>query len=223
MSGCVQVTKDGKPINSNNESVAVDNELSKVLNSYKGEYAELKSEKTAEIVQEIMNGNISTIKMVLDKPNDFEPPVLFAYSEQVFNAGQKEVGMFWYYTAQLRARSDANKSLDKSVQDAVTKLSQNFGSQIGAYALANLDKLEKVMDKVIEWDKTSERNYNPKWVAILGDDAKFSDKIRFKPEKDYQLINTKVREGWTVGFKNALKQLKEEQRKLMNDYRLFNR
>ena len=78
VSGCVQVTKDGKPINSNNESVAVDNELSKVLNSYKGEYAELKSEKTAEIVQEIMNGNIS-IDSVFAACND---------AEQALNEGE---------------------------------------------------------------------------------------------------------------------------------------
>lgn len=218
LSGCVQVTKDGKPIEEKKSNAPVHLELNKVLVSYKGEYLQLNYVQTERLVNEILSGNIDTIKSVLENPNDYEPPVLMAYADQVFMAGQPEVAMFWYYTAQLRARSDANKSLDSSVQDGVTKLSSTYGKSIGQYALANLDKLQKVMDKVIEWDKTSERNYNPKWVAILGQEALFSNKIRFRSEDEFEKINKAVRDGWIIGFNNTMKQLRQEyEEKYLND------
>ena len=215
LSGCVQVTQDGKPIKATPSNKSVHLELNKALTSFKGEYAQLKYEETNKIISEIFQGNIDTIKSVLEEPNKYEPPVLFAYADQVFLAGQPEVAMFWYYTAQLRARSDANKSLDSSVREGVTNLSNKYGNAIGQYALANLDKLQNVMVKVIEWDESSTREYDPKWVAILGQEAKFSNKIRFRSESEYKKINDSVREGWKLGFKNAIYQLRKEQAERM--------
>ena len=88
----------------------------------------------------------------MDNPNDYEPPVLFAYADQVYKSGHYDTAMFWFYTAQLRARSDANKSLDKSVQEGVTRLSSVYSQTIGVYALEHPNELESTMKKVLEWD-----------------------------------------------------------------------
>ena len=153
---------------------------------------------------------MNVIKDVMNDPNKYVPPVLLAYAEQVFEAGHPEVAMFWYYTAQLRARSDANKSLDKSVQRGVTALSVRFGTNIGTYAEQHLDQLELVMQKVLSWDEQSERNYNPKWVALLGDEAKFSQKVRFVDASKYKQVDEETRRGWKIGFDSAIRQLREE-------------
>lgn len=213
---CVTVSKDGKPVDTQkntNAQTQMQKELSEALNEMKGEYAQLDYKRTDVIVKDIFAGDMTTIKSVLENPNNFEPPVLFAYADQVFKAGQPEIAMFWYYTAQLRARSDANKSFDRTVQDGVTNLSSNFGAEIGNYALENLDSLEKTMGKVVEWDASAQRNYNPKWVAILGNEAKIGDKIRFRDPSEYKKVDSATREGWKQGFASALKQLKEQSRR----------
>ena len=209
--GCVTVTADGRKINDNNE-VATNNtskELSLMLNTLNGDYLKLNTQKTNRIVQEITDGNLDTIKMVMDNPNDYEPPVLFAYADQVYKSGHYDTAMFWFYTAQLRARSDANKSLDKSVQEGVTRLSSVYSQTIGVYALEHPNELESTMKKVLEWDAITERNYDPKWVAILGNEAKISDTIRFCEPEKYKSINQEVRRGWKIGFDAALKKIRE--------------
>src|SRR5574344_726638 len=211
---CVTVSKDGKPVT--NDTTKMQKELAEALNEMKGDYAELDYKRTDIIVKDIFAGDMTTIKSVLENPNNFEPPVLFAYADQVFKAGQPDIAMFWYYTAQLRARSDANKSYDKTVQLGVTKLSSNFGSDIGKYALDNLDALERTMSKVVEWDKTAIRNYNPKWVAILGDEAKIGSKIRFRDPSEYEKVNNATRDGWKQGFSAALKQLRTQSKRKNN-------
>lgn len=209
--GCVTtVTADGKPVvraGTDGESGAA--EVAGLLDRVKGEYLELNTRETERIVQEITDGNIDTIKKVMNDPNAYEPPVLFAYAAAVFDAGQYDTSMFWYYTAQLRARSDANKSKDESVQKGVTNLSLAYGQLIGRYALAHPDDLERTMRKVIEWDEMTERKYNPKWVAILGNEARISDTIRFCSPDEYGKIDREVRRGWRIGFEAAIKKIRD--------------
>lgn len=210
LSGCV-VESTSEGLSERATKMPINKELGEMFNVLQGEYADIDKERIDKISKEISNGDIDTIKMVMKDPNSFEPPILFAYSEQVFKSGNFDVAMFWYYTAQLRARSDANKSLDKSVHKGVTGLSVRYGSVIGKYALENQTKLKDVMKNVIEWDKISERSYNPKWVALLGDEAKFSSVIRFVSPNKYKTINDEVRKGWEAGFETAMKQLKEKE------------
>lgn len=209
--GCVTVTADGRPIkeNGNTTTGKTSQELSQMLNTAKGEYLELDTQKTNRLVQEVTEGNLDTIKKVMDNPNDYEPPVLFAYAEQVYKSGHFDTAMFWFYTAQIRARSDANKSLDNTVQDGVTRLSSVYGQTIGRYALEHPNELESTMNKVLEWDRISQRNYNPKWVAVLGNESKISDTIRFQDPEKYKAIDEEVRRGWKIGFDAALKKIRE--------------
>lgn len=209
--GCVTVTADGRPVNDDSRKAAAgtSKELSQMLNTVKGEYLELNTQKTNRLVQEVTEGNLDTIRKVMDNPNDYEPPVLFAYAEQVYKSGHYDTAMFWFYTAQLRARSDANKSLDNSVQEGVTRLSSVYSQTIGRYAMEHPNELESTMKKVLEWDTISERNYDPRWVAILGNEAKLSDTIRFRDKSSFKAIDQEVRRGWKIGFDAALKRIRE--------------
>lgn len=65
------------------------------------------------------------------------------------------------------------------------------------------------MNKVLEWDRISQRNYNPKWVAVLGNESKISDTIRFQDPEKYKAIDEEVRRGWKIGFDAALKKIRE--------------
>ncbi len=219
LAGCVtQTYENGRPVSDEEKNVDRSTEsakeINKVLNSYKGEYADLEFEKSQKIIELINEGDVDTIKDVMNDPDSYTPPVLMSYAVQVYKSGNFDTAMFWYYTAQLRARSDANKSLDKSVHQGVTELSKMFGEDIGNYAKNHPDELEEAMTKVLDWDATTTRKYNPKWVAILGSEAKFGTKIRFIPESDYPKADQETRRGWKQGFEMAIKKIRDFKKEL---------
>ncbi len=211
--GCVTVDKNGEKITVQepDKNSQVYKELNSVIGSVKGEYAELDTQRIEDMVSKISSGDKDAIVEVMNHPDSYEPPILMAYAEVVYNAGHPKEAMFWYYTAQLRARSDANKSLDTSTHEGVTQLSERYGAKIGTYALANTDMLESAMKLVMQWDEVSERKYNPKWVAILGSEAKLSSTIRFRDISEYGKINAMTRKNFELGFQNALSQIRKHQ------------
>src|ERR1700761_3417818 len=48
--------------------------------------------------------NGALINTILKHPNDYNPKVLFALSNVLFNADRKDDASFWFYVAQLRTR-----------------------------------------------------------------------------------------------------------------------
>jgi hypothetical protein len=172
---------------------------------YRGEFATLGSAQTEIIVASVKSGDSETINTVLSHPNDFTPPVLFALADQVMNMNEPFAAMFWYYTAQLRARSDANKSLDPTVRDGLTRMNGFYGHAIGRYAATHIPELKLAMSKVMEYDTIAERSYDPRWVAVLGRDALTEERIAFAPKEEFEKINEETRKGFYQGYLNALK------------------
>ena len=157
---------------------------------------------------DLQNGNYHTLEAVLTDPNGFEPPVLFALAQQLFDQGEIEPALFWFYTAQLRARSDANKSLDPSVQQGVTKLSEQFGSNISAYALSRPAEMESAMVQALRWDKTAQRRYNPRWVALHGSEVQTSREYAFLPMERWPQIDQLTHREYARGFAKLMVSLR---------------
>lgn len=203
LSGCVveKVTdRIGPPTLDANQ----DTEISS-YGHYQGEFASLGTAQTEIIVSAIKSEKTETVNTVLSHPNDFTPPALYALADYLMLKHESFAAMFWYYTAQLRARSDANKSLDPTVRDGLTKLNGFYGKDIGKYASTHISDLKQVMKRVIEYDEIAERNYDARWVAVLGKDALSQDRIAFSDPSEYEVINAKTRIGFYKGFLNVLK------------------
>lgn len=206
LTGCVveQRSTISAPTNDVNiEKTA--NETTESGLSYKGEFATLGTAQSEVIIDAIKAGKNETINAVLSNPNDFTPPVLFSLADQLFEMNEPIAAMFWYYTAQLRARSDANKSLDPTVSEGLTKMNQYYGHSVGKYASSHLNELTEIMQHVIEYDELSERKYNPKWVAVLGIDSLTKSTIEFKQENEFKEIDKTTRIKFYKGFQYALK------------------
>ena len=165
-----------------------------------GEFRLLPLETTRRQVDELLQGNMETLLQVQAKPNEVTPPVLFALAYQLYQQQHYHDAMFWFYTAQLRARSDANKSLDTSTQQGVTKLSEQFGAEIPAYALSHPAELETAMKQVLSWDKTALRRYNPRWVALHGNEAQNTQQYAFMPMDRWPQIDQLTRRMFARGF-----------------------
>jgi hypothetical protein len=175
---------------------------------FQGEFAQFPRQQTESAVNDLLTGNNQTLEAVLTDPNIYTPPVLFALAHQLYQQGEITPALFWYYTAQLRARSDANKSLDPTTQQGVTELSSQFAQDINRYALSHMDELALIVERVLTWDRQTTRYYDPRWVALHGRDAYTKTTIAFKPQSEWKAIDELTRQGFDKGFQQLVQKVR---------------
>ncbi len=184
-----------------------------------GEYARIDVRLLNETLQILTNGSAGekakAIEAIKATPALYAPPVFYALSKVVFDEGNKVEGAFWFYVGQLRARFDANRCADVSARQAVAVLNQRYGPLINKYTFANLEILEGLVPRVLEWDKLTPHKYDHRWInihgmgAILtgmdGDDKKAALSL---PEPQWAEIKEKTRSDYLRGFQQALAEMK---------------
>ncbi len=170
----------------------------------KGEFAQIDLQRSRQVMADMNNGNMAAINVVLQHPNDYIPPVLYLVADTLFYNGYRDEAMFWFYTAQLRAGSDANKSADQSTSNVVSRLNRQLGSRIIPYSLSVPEQLENTVEQVLAWDKQQSRNYDPRWISLEGQDAKSETRIKFAPKEKWAEIDTLTRRQFRQGLELEL-------------------
>jgi len=170
----------------------------------KGEFAQLPFAATQQMMERLLAGEDKAKQEVLAAPNQQTPPVLFALALLLLQQGDQQGALFWYYTAQLRARSDANKSLDPTVSAGVTQLGNQFGAPIEQYAAEHPDMVRYIVPKVLRWDAKVTRQYDARWVALQGQDVRTKTVIAFQPQAKWPEIDRLTRDGFALGFRRAM-------------------
>ena len=157
----------------------------------------------------ITSGKGETINTILQAPNDYAPPVLYLISAIMFDNEYQDQATFWFYAAQLRARSDANKSGDDTAHAAVSQLNQRFGANITPYSMSNPERLKGIVSQVLEWDTEQTRNYDARWIALQSKDVLTESTIDFAPKAKWEEIDVLTRNQFRQGLEQALNQLKQ--------------
>lgn len=184
-----------------------------------GEYAQIETRRARSMMGLLAQGSPDDQKMVLEtlalRPAMFQPPVLFAVSQHLFQAGQKDDAAFMFYIAQLRARMDANLSTDRSAGQAVGALTQRYGPHINQYMLQDLDKAEKTMAQVQAWDLKTPYDYDRRWISLHGMGAFTASLNPDQPVKpltvaqdQWPSIIDKTRKDYFDGFRETLAELR---------------
>lgn len=175
-----------------------------------GEFAEIVVEPSTGEFKRLLKKDRKAIERVIANPGNYNPPVLYALSYALFETGRKDEAPQWFYLGQLRARSDANKSLDTSAQQGVDVMNQNFGVPINQYAMTDLTTLETTVNRVVELDAKLPRNYDPRWIALHGADAFSEVKVRFEPKSKWSGIDQRSRKTYLAEFHDILPSLKSQ-------------
>jgi hypothetical protein len=162
------------------------------------------------------NVRIETVNNILSNPNNYNPPVLYALSKELFEENKKDEAMYWFYIAQLRARYDSNLCLDASAKQGVGILNGTYGPNINEYAFNDVDKLELTVNKVVDFVKKNEENYDHRWLNLHGMGAIINsmDKTAETPEmiepKDkWTAIKKKTIDDYYNGFIEFVKSKKK--------------
>ncbi len=168
-----------------------------------GEFAEIQIEPSFSLTKKILNGDLASANLISKSPGSYNPPALAAAANTLLKSNPDRA-MYLFYLGQLRARSDANKSLDPSAKAGMGVFNQKFGSQINQHAFKDITKLKTIVEKVVKDDKTLARNYDPRWISLHGMDAFDKESIRFEPKSKWNAVNNKTRNDYYSGFKSAL-------------------
>lgn len=177
-----------------------------------GEFAKIDVKEQNAMLEKILKGDDASILKVIDQPENFNPVVLYGLSSALFANGKKEEAAFWFYVGQLRGRSDANKALDMSARAGIGALNQKFGRAINQYAMKDISKLKEIVAEVVKFDESTPRNYDPRWISLHGMDVFLEkEKVAFEPESKWEAINTKTRNDYYNGFKQAMKKFEDNQ------------
>ena len=186
----------------------------------KGVFKEIDIARHNEAI-EFLNGKNKKLKQqtvdsILKNPNFYNPPVIYALSRELFNQDKKDDAMYWFYVAQLRARYDANLCMDNSAKQAVSVLNGEYGPDINKYAFQDIDKLEKTVNKVVDFVKTNNENYDHRWINLHGMwavQAGLSDEPETrelsKPKDEWEAIKKKTIDDYYNGFIEYVKSQKK--------------
>lgn len=186
----------------------------------KGVFSEIVVDKHNEAIKTIGEKDEKEKKQIIESiiknPNDYNPPVLYALSRELFKQGDKDEATFWFYVAQLRARYNANLCMDNSAKQAVSVLNKEYGPDINKYAFQDIDKLEKIVNKVVSFVRLNNENYDNRWINLHGMwavQAGLSDEPETrelsKPKVEWEAIKKKTIDDYYNGFIEYVKSQKK--------------
>lgn len=181
----------------------------------KGVYKEIEVAKHNKAIEHL-HGDDQKLKQqaissVLQNPNDYNPPVLYALSRELFLQDKKDEAAYWFYVAQLRARYDANRCADKSATQAVSVLNGEYGPDINKHAFANHDFLQSTVEEVVAFVNTNEENYDHRWLNLHGMGVFLNEKGKAlsKPQEEWAAIKSKTVDDYYNAFIDYLAKQKK--------------
>ncbi|WP_417581579.1 hypothetical protein [Pelagibacterium sp.] len=92
------------------------------------------------------------------------PSGFYVLASRLYDAGDRDEAVFWFYAGQLRYRTHltCNPDLPPDGDPALfSALSEMIGSEINYYAFGDLDSLLDTIDAVIEWDQSTPNGFAP--------------------------------------------------------------
>jgi hypothetical protein len=180
-----------------------------------GEYAEIDVRLANETIKILDKGTPEekerAIQSISANPENYAPPVFYVLSHVLFAKGNKDEAAFWFYLGQLRARFDANRSTDTSTAGVFDAYDRKYGQPINQYTFKDLDKLEKLITRVMEWDRKTPHNYDHRWISSSGINAWLQalnpskkHKPLSRPKEEWDTIAEDTRSDYYLDFQDAM-------------------
>lgn len=93
------------------------------------------------------------------------PAAYLILADKLFQAGDRDRAVFWFYLGQLRYRTHlrARPTLPSHADPALFgSLFETVGPRINAYAFGDVPGLARTLDRVLAWDAAHDDTYTPK-------------------------------------------------------------
>ncbi len=185
-------------------------------------YSEVDTKLVMDTIKEFRSGQAgaerAAMKIQAD-PSKFAPLIFYPLASYLFSQGKKDEAVEWLLRGQLRTRYDANRCADVSARSGVGTLNAGISPQIRAYMNEIMTTtLPSIVERVIEWDRTTPYNYDERWLNLHGmgaiqDGLKGGAKkevVFSLPKSEWPSIAEKTRQDYFAGFKKVMDSAKKE-------------
>ncbi len=172
-----------------------------------GVFKEIDVEKQNKALSVLTTGDATMKSTMRDiffqDQNKWNPPVVYAVSQVLFEQGYKDDAAMWFYIGQLRARIDANLCQDETARGAVAILNDKFGPSINEYALKDVKKLETIVNDAVAFARDYEGTYDHRWINLHGmwaiNGVEEGKELSYS-EEDWAAIKKKTIDEYYDGF-----------------------
>lgn len=105
---------------------------------------------------------LTAAKEILNDPKTTKEPLeMFSPAFILFQNGEKDEAVFWFYAAQLRTRYQlAYQNGDRG--QLLSVMLMTTGPSINNYAFQDVSNFDRILDRVLEWDKTTANPFREK-------------------------------------------------------------
>lgn len=105
---------------------------------------------------------LAAAEEIVNKPDTLKEPLqLFSPAAVLFQHGKKDEAVFWFYAAQLRVRYQlAFENGDRG--QLLSVMVMTVGPRINNHAFQDVANLNRILDRVLEWDKKTPNPYREK-------------------------------------------------------------
>jgi len=105
---------------------------------------------------------VAAAEEIINQPGTLKEPLeLFSPALVLFLHGKKDDAVFWFYAAQLRVRYQlAFEKGDRG--QLLSVMMMTMGPAINNYAFQDISNLNRILDRVLEWDKKTPNPFREK-------------------------------------------------------------
>ena len=161
----------------------------------------------------------SLIEHIRTHPEKYTPAVLYVLSAQLFDAGRRTEGMYWYYGAQLRTRYDVNRCLDETARATLKALNQAYGKEIEQYAQNNVATFRQIIAEAVRFEHNTAHRYDHRWINLHGMRvARAVVAAQSGLSLNEPLAMTRPEEEWESIRRHTVQRFKEEMEQQARDW-----
>jgi TPR repeat protein len=190
-----------------------------------GPFAQIDVKESNKTMQILMGkdqaSKQSEVDEILKHADQYNPVVLYALADALFEQGKKDDAVFWFYAAYLRAKYDKNLCVDESAKGVVDSLNFFFDSGINLYLQQNIDGFEQMVEKILDWDQKTPYHYDHRWINLHGMQAmtysleaqqgKVPKEVAMSvPSSEWLIVYQKSRKEFADDLKHLEKILKQK-------------
>lgn len=136
----------------------------------KGIYSEINVSKQNKMIELLFDTTTrsAAVDTIFEHINQYNPPVLYVFSQALFLGGEQQSGIDWYLFAQINALYDANRCADNSAKQATTILESQFRPVLEKFIKKNKKDYLAGVDRTIELFKIIPQDYDIRWINLHG-------------------------------------------------------
>ena len=110
----------------------------------------------------------ASVDTIFGNIGHYNPPVLYLFSQALYQGGEKDAAIEWWYFAQLCAMYDAARCADNTAKQGVLILEENIQPLYATYILQNKEVEAKSAAKALELFNHLKPDYDIRWINLHG-------------------------------------------------------